>query len=135
MTEPVEGQIPMFELRGEPGPEIVNLPGPGTIIPARESDPETSHAATREIRVKAGSQRAYLLRAFAKYPEDGLTDEQAAINDGHVSMYSEYAKRCSELRDGGFIEPTGETRPGMSGQARIVSRITDKGRDWLRENH
>lgn len=129
----------MFELRGEHGPEIVNLTGPGTIIPARESDPATSHTATREIRVKAGSQRAHLLKAFGYWPysRDGATDEEAmmhAFKNGWVNPSSEYAKRCSELRDGGFIEPTGETRPGTSGQARIVSRITDKGRDWLRDN-
>lgn len=106
------------------------------VIPSRSTDPETSHAAAREIRVKAGSQRARLLQAFMLFDQFGGTDEQAMIacrNYG-VSPTSEYAKRCSELREGGFIEATGETRAGSAGPQRIVSRITDKGRRWIQEN-
>jgi DNA-binding PadR family transcriptional regulator len=65
---------------------------------------------------------------------DGLTDEQAMGCAYDVSPTSEYSKRCSELREGGFIEPTGETRAGSAGPQRIVSKITDKGRAWIREN-
>lgn len=115
------------------------------VIPSRTSDPETSHAAAREIKVKANSQRARLLYAFwleremrhdANVPDSkaGLTDEQAMRWSPEVSARSEYAKRCSELREGGFIEPTGETRPGSAGPQRIVSRITAKGRAWIEAN-
>lgn len=101
----------------------------GGTIPARHSDPETSHAATRAITVRAGTQRAHLLQAFASpRGADGLTDEEAMESSVGVSPHSEYAKRCSELRDAGFIQPTGETRDGNSGQARMVSRITEEGR-------
>lgn len=111
----------------------------GRVIPSRDTDPETSHAAAREIRVKAGSQRALLLYAFSSVEyQDGvsdMTDEQAMWNADGVAPSSEYAKRCSELRDGGFIEETGETRVStVTGKARIVSRITDKGRAWVRSN-
>lgn len=106
------------------------------VIPSRTTDPATSHAAAREIKVKAGSQRAHLLRAFnaiSQYTDKGLTDEEAAQIAVHVSMGSEYSKRCSELREAGYIEPTGETRAnGSSGLQRIVSRITDKGRAAVR---
>lgn len=102
----------------------------GRVIPSRDTDPETSHKAETEIKVRAGTQRARLLRAFSCMVH-GLTDEQAAIYAVGVSTFSEYAKRCSELREGGFIEPTGETRPGSAGPRRIVSRITDKGRAWI----
>lgn len=104
-------------------------------IPARSTDPGTSHAATEEIKVRAGSQRHYLLQSFEAFATHGLTDEQAmASSYGRVSPNSEYSKRCSELREAGFIEPTGETRKGASGMDRIVSRITDKGQEWVRRN-
>lgn len=106
----------------------------GDVIPSRSADPETSHAAAREIRVKAGSQRAHLLESFYRWHvKGGLTDEEAMMWSDHVRAVSEFAKRCSELREGGFIEPTGETRPGIAGPQRIVSRITDKGRAWIQE--
>lgn len=103
------------------------------VIPSRTTDPATSHAAAKEIRVKANSQRALLLAVFASHVP--LTDEEAMFESlGTVRATSEYAKRCSELREGGFIEPTGETRAGSAGPQRIVSRITDKGRAWIESN-
>lgn len=106
------------------------------VIPARRSDPSTSHTATEQIKVRAGTQRAWLLRAFDRdgfHKRDGLTDEEAMDYAsiqwaGSVSEHSEYSKRCSELREAGLIEPTGETRKGASGMDRIVSRITAAGR-------
>lgn len=106
------------------------------VIPSRTTDPETSHAAAAEIKVRAGTQRAKLLDAHYRGNEwdpSGLTDEQAMKWAG-VSATSEFAKRCSELREGGFIEPTGETRPGSAGPQRIVSRITPKGIAWIEAN-
>lgn len=108
----------------------------GRVIPSRSTDPETSHVA-EPVKIRAGTQRAKLLEAFAGYfalERGGLTDEQAMGCSHGVLPHSEYSKRCSELREGGFIEPTGETRAGSAGPQRIVSRITDKGRTWIREN-
>lgn len=112
----------------------------GRVIPSRTTDPATSKQAAGAVKVRAGSQRARLLAAFGKYDEGhpnlsaalvgaepGLTDEQAARLAEGVSMSSEYAKRCSELREAGLIAPTGSTRPGVSGAERIVSRITFEG--------
>lgn len=109
-------------------PEVYGEP---RVIPSRNTDPTTSHQAAKAITVKAGTQRAHLLAAFAELV-DG-TDEEAMARAEWVSPSSEYSKRCSELREVGMIEPTGETRPGRSGQARIVSRITPKGLNWLTE--
>lgn len=102
------------------------------VIPSRTTDPETSHAAAKQIVVKAGTQRWHLLAAFAAHDHEyGLTDEEAAQASSGVSLFSEYAKRCSELREAGLIEPTGDTRPGSAGPQRIVSRITANGRnEW-----
>jgi hypothetical protein len=94
---------------------------------ARRTDPATSQAAGKDAAYRAGSQKALLLTAFTSHP-DGLTDEEAAIIAG-VSLTSEYAKRCSELRDAMLIVPrinpaTGEplTRVARSGLQRIVCR-------------
>lgn len=108
----------------------------GRVIPSRGTDPDTSHEAAKEVKIRANSQRAYLLAEFYRFQmEDGLTDEQAMdYAYPNVSATSEYSKRCSELREGGFIEPTGETRPGSAGPQRIVSRITAKGRAWIEAN-
>lgn len=112
----------------------------GRTIPSRRSDPDISRAA-EPVKVRAGTQRARLLKAFAVHEigraiheGPGLTDEQAMLCAEGVAYTSEYAKRCSELREGGFIVPTGETRAGAAGAQRIVSRITDKGRAWIRDN-
>lgn len=105
----------------EPGPTKV-----ARTIPSRNTDPGTSHAATTAITVKANTQRARLLVAFSALAD--ATDEEAMEKAEGVSPMSEFAKRCSELRDGGLIETTGEARTGSSGVPRIVSRITDAGR-------
>lgn len=103
----------------------------GRTIPSRRLDPATSHAA-EPVTIKAGTQRARLLAAFATdAATDGLTDEEAADLADGVPYRSEFAKRCSELRDGGHIAPTGATRTGVAGHQRIVSRITDAGRTAL----
>lgn len=101
-------------------------------IPARRSDPGTSHGAAAAVTVKANNQRGILLAAFgATADPEGLTDEQAMEASVGVSPTSEYAKRCSELRDAGLIQETGGTRMGNAGRPRIVSAITDAGRQVL----
>lgn len=76
-----------------------------------------------------GTQQARLLAAFAQpAAADGLTDEEAADLADGVPYRSEFAKRCSELREAGLIVPTGATRKGVAGHERIVSQITDAGR-------
>lgn len=119
----------------EPGCEY---PSTGTVIPSRSSDPDTSRRA-EPTEVRAGTQRARLLAAFALEPAvDGLTDEEAADLADGVPYRSEFAKRCSELRAAGLIEPCVDggtsmpvTRKGVAGHYRIVCQITDAGRATL----
>lgn len=101
---------------------------------ARESDPQTSHAAAEKIlATRAGSQRWLLWEAFT-LAMDGLTDEEAC-RDAGVSLRSEYATRCSELRNAGVITVTGTQRAGDSGLMRDVSRITYLGiSEWRKRN-
>lgn len=99
----------------------------GRTIPARTTDPSTSHAATL-TPIKARTQRAKLLESFGLLSAaEGITDEEAMEKATGVSPLSEYAKRCSELREAGLIETTGAVRKGGTGKDRIVSKITDEG--------
>jgi hypothetical protein len=98
----------------------------------RNADPRTSGQAVPGV-MRRGSQRHLLLRSYAeRAPESGLTDEEAMERAVGVNPNSEYATRCSELRNAGWIEDTGEDRKGNSGTPRIVCRITDAGRAELR---
>lgn len=92
---------------------------------ARTADPATSKAGARDVIVRAGSQKARLLRAYKEAGMHGLTDEQAGERAGMTSVG--YWKRCSELRAGGYIAPTGEERIGSSGSAQAVHRLTGRG--------
>lgn len=78
-------------------------------------------------------QRDQLLLAYHWCGDLGFTDEQAAHRAGLLS--SCYWKRCSELRELGYIKQPkgGPVRKGTSGVARVISEITPQGVDHLRE--
>ena len=95
----------------------------------RANDPTTSTKAAETIWVRAGSQRAKLL---AQYGEGSMTDEEA----GHASGLALlpkccYWKRCSELRQAGYIATTGVTRTSSAGVEQQVCAITQTGHDIL----
>lgn len=101
---------------------------------ARASDPPTAKAAAASpwVRWRAGTARRELLLAHGRaqaagWPESkGLTDEEAA-EIAALSLRSEYATRCSELRRLGLLAETGEQRRSSSGLDRAVSRLTPLG--------
>lgn len=94
---------------------------------SRRSDPETARSAA--LAVRPGSARSALLMAHARH-RGGLTDEEA-VADTHLSATSEYPTRCSELMRDGYLVDTALSRPGASGQRRLVRRITPAGLDAL----
>jgi hypothetical protein len=94
--------------------------------PARHSDPETSHKAAA-MPFRRNSQRHRLLTEYSVAAgfEDALTDEEAAEA---AEIYRGCPwKRCSELREMGMIEPTGEKRWSTMGAEQRVCKITAKG--------
>lgn len=98
---------------------------------ARATDPDTSRAATVSLTVRAGSQRHRLLQAYAVVA-GGMTDEEAGNATGLAdSPRCCYWKRCSELRQAGYIAPTGANRSSTAGEAQQVCAITDAGREAL----
>lgn len=98
----------------------------------RRSDPATSAEGAKAVSIRAGSQKAKLLRAFADADADGvtLTDEDAAAR-AELPVRSCFWKRCGELREAGLIEFTGDTRMASAGVNRNLSRITEAGREAL----
>jgi hypothetical protein len=93
----------------------------------RDTDPDTSRAATRSLGVRAGSQRHTLLQAYAT-ATGGLTDEEAGTVTGLADTpRCCYWKRCSELRQAGYIAPTGGARASTAGEMQQVCAITETG--------
>ena len=89
----------------------------------------TSKRAARHVAPRTGSQRRTLLEAYADGP---LTDEEAGLWTGLADRpRCCYWKRCSELRQAGWIAPTGETRPSTAGEQQQVCQITLLGRTML----
>jgi hypothetical protein len=92
----------------------------------RRDDSATSGGGAKAMTVRAGSQRAKLLTAYYMY--DDLTDEEAGKASGLSAMPKCcYWKRCSELRQAGYIATTGDTRVSTAGVDQQVCAITDEG--------
>jgi len=91
----------------------------------RNTDKPSSRIAAEEIKIRANSARHKLLMAHYSN-RNGYTDEEAAIHAG-LPLTSEYATRCSELERAGLIASMPTHRTGLSGQLRVVRRITVKG--------
>ncbi len=105
---------------------------------ARTTDPSTSHDAAEAIRMRAGASRAKLLLAHYDdyiangWDHSGLIDEEAAAIAG-LSLDSEYATRCSELRKckPPLLMMMEEERTGRAGVERKISRLTKAGRSYV----
>jgi hypothetical protein len=92
----------------------------------RRNDSATSTAGAKAMTVRAGSQRAKLLAVY--YSNIYLTDEEAGRVSGLLSLPKCcYWKRCSELRQAGYIRPTGKTRVSSAGVEQQVCEITADG--------
>lgn len=80
---------------------------------------------------RAPTQQFRLLRQFRRAGDVGLTDEEAAEQAG--LLRSCYWKRCTDLRQRGFIAFTDARRMGSMGTPRKVSVITPSGLDFLED--
>lgn len=109
---------------------------------SRSTDPSTSQEAGESVdqregptlTVERGTHRFLLLVSYFRGPDSGLTDRQAAWIAGISYPGICWWKRCSELRQGGFIEPTGETWVDTTtGRPVRLCRITDAGRARIME--
>lgn len=97
----------------------------------RTGDYDTSIAGAASIRMRRRSQQFKLLREFCIAGDTGLTDEEAA-DAAQVPTLSCYWRRCTDLRQLGLIEATDQRRKGEAGVPRIVSVVTEKGKEVYR---
>jgi hypothetical protein len=97
---------------------------------ARATDPETSAQAADAHPWIRRVDRLAVLIAHANHP-NGLTDFELA--DIVKRQQTSAGKRRGELRDLGMIEQTDERRAAPSGSMAIVWKITDIGREFVRE--
>jgi hypothetical protein len=89
---------------------------------ARAGDPDTSHAAARQLEARTMLRR--LLLAYADH--DSLTAEEAADACGYTADEGAW-KRCSDLANQGLVEDTGERRLARSGRWQMARQITLAG--------
>jgi DNA-binding MarR family transcriptional regulator len=85
---------------------------------ARATDPGTSHEAAAKVDVT--TTEAKVLEVIRLFPEGAIADDIAkwsGLRDGSVTP------RLKPLVLKGWIEPTGETRPGLSGRRQQVYRM------------
>jgi len=93
---------------------------------ARRTDPGTSHDAAAQLSQK----RTMMRRLLAAYAIGPMTADEASHVCGYTPRDGAW-KRVSDLAALGLIEDTDVTRPGRSGRAQMVRRITDDGRATL----
>jgi hypothetical protein len=92
----------------------------------RKEDPITSVLGAGDVKPRRRTQAELLLAEYLNRP---MTDEEAGMASGlALKPKCCYWKRCSELRAGGFIATTGETRLSSAGSAMQVCEITFKGK-------
>ncbi len=99
---------------------------------ARFSDPVTSQSADATLRVREGeanvirkgTHRHRALNAFVPHP---ATADEVQVDTGIEGIW----KRVSDLRNMGFIAPTGHVRPSRAGRDQEVLQITQAGREAL----
>ena len=98
----------------------------------RRNGSVTSTAGTKAVTIRAKSQRHLLLSQYSMSSD--LIDEEAGRLSGLADRPNcGYWKRCSELRQAGYIKPTGETRLSGVGVLQAVCKITEAGIQALRE--
>lgn len=104
----------------------------------RRTDPDTSKAAAGSLDpLQLSEQRRKVLWAIAVMEHYGHSGKPGATTaeivmrlsyTGHAPQQSVVARRCTDLRDAGYIVDSGERRPGTSNTPLIVWVLTEAGR-------
>ncbi len=99
---------------------------------ARFSDPVTSQSADATLRVREGEANVirkgtHRHRALECFVHRNLTADEVKL----ITDIDGVWKRVSDLRNMGFIAPTGHLRPSRAGRDQEVLQITQAGREAL----
>jgi len=117
-----------FDPLPDPGEDVI-----GAFHSLDKGAPETERDSAISEYPNTGTKRLKVLEAITSAGEDGLTDYEGAIRTG-IYLYT-YAPRRVELRDGGWVEDSGERRTiPHSNKPAAVWRLTESGRYWMQKN-
>lgn len=98
---------------------------------ARTSDPDTSKQAARSVVASAANLRGAILRMMVK-SDRPMTPAEIEAAVGKCGLW----RRVTELRQGLYIELTGERRVSdTTGASQRVYVVTELGREWVEANH
>lgn len=86
---------------------------------ARASDPATSHEAAASMEQHIGPQHSTILRCLADRP--GLSSAEVDTLVGFNTW-----RRCSELKQQGYIRPIGTTKNPASGRSAETFVLTER---------
>lgn len=95
--------------------------------PVRKTDPETSKMAESDNRPRRGSQRFKIL----EYVYD---NGPATCDEWEAALQIPHGPRQTELERMGLLTPAGGTRPTRFGSEARVYKLTDAGRDFIKES-
>lgn len=85
----------------------------------RTHDPVTSHAAAHAVKTSELEQLVY--ETIARFANGCTQDDVLALNP--TKPYSSITARFRALLDKGFIEDTGQRKPGRSGKLQRVVKL------------
>lgn len=99
---------------------------------ARFSDPATSQLADSALRTREGDANTirpgtHRHRALLCFSRRDMIAEEVKLETGVDGIW----KRVSDLKNMGFIAPTGRTRLSREGRESEVLEITEAGREAL----
>ena len=85
----------------------------------RTDDPDTSHAAAHSV--KSGELEKLVFETIKRFGDGCTQDDVLALHP--TKPYSSITARFRALLDKGFIEDTGERKPGRSGKLQRIVKV------------
>ena len=117
------------------GTGLVSLSDPDaqTVGKRHRKAHETEKAAAYAVMPRAGLQRRKVLDVIGESGE-GICDVRGSVESG--VYHQSYLARRNELREGGWVEPSGLTEETGNGGIGIRWRLTPHGRqEWEEARH
>lgn len=111
---------------GQPVPPLDADAGPGK---ARKQDPPTAKLAAKLAWPRAGVARYKLMLALLDRPKGASAEQLAFVTR---LPYVSVSTRLTELRDDGWVRPTGATVVTRAGRPAAVVALTWRARRKLR---
>lgn len=95
----------------------------------RRTDPDTSRLAAVQVYPRTGTQRERVLMAIHGAGDTGAIPYEIEAATG--INYRSLTPRIGELKAGGWVAGTGDTRTGNMGAEQEILVVTEKTRDFI----